>query len=52
MKYLTLLLATCIMGCTTVNVYTESTQPVEPVIIIKPSVKNPNNPYYKWQDVR
>lgn len=51
MKYLSLVLACGIMGCTTVNVYTESTTPSEPVIIIKPSVKNPNNPYYNY-DVR
>lgn len=48
MKYLSLIIACCIMtGCTTVNVYSESSRS-EPMIIIKPSVKNPNNPYYNY----
>lgn len=44
MKYLSLILACCIMtGCTTVNVYNDS----EPVIIIKKhqSAVNPDSPF-------
>ena len=49
MKYLTIFLACGIMSaCTTVNVYPNA----EPIIVIKPMVKNPNNPYLKEDYVK
>lgn len=49
MKYLlTLFLSWCIIGCTTVNVYPNA----EPIIVIKPMIKNPNNPYLKDEYVK
>ena len=45
---LTILLSCCIIGCTTVNVYPNA----EPIIVIKPMVKNPNNPYLKEDYVK
>lgn len=42
MKYL-LILSLFLTGCTTVNIYSVKE---EPTIVIKPTIRNMNNPYY------
>jgi len=49
MKYLlTFILSWSIIGCTTVNVYPNA----EPIIVIKPTIKNSNNPYLREDYVK